>query len=339
MSRSFPGFSRWVLLFLLAACGVAAGLHFLKDTLLPAGEVAAELHGQPITRQELEMALREELWKRGEAWSNLRPEARKLTRGRVLENLVNSRLVRAHRSEVPTDPAAAKREAERMQRQFADEGEFPRRLAAQQLTPQELQTRIEEAQRDEAWIAAQIQPRLREISDQDARDWYDKYKETLRIPQAWHAAHIFLTRHDASKPDRTTEMREIQRQLQDREKTFAQLAQERSEDDRSKARGGDLGWFTHERMPADFIAAVEKLRIGQASEPVQTQLGWHIILLLERRASRVPPFAEVQAEIRALLTSRQREEAVRGLLAELRGSLQQPVVYHAEIVDRTEPAP
>jgi hypothetical protein len=324
----------------IAACSLLAVLYARKESLEQlwlGGENAAEVHGLPVTRQELADALRERLWKRHESWASLGPEGRKQTRWQVLENLVNDRLVRTSRNNSGTvaTQAAAKRESEWMQRQFADAAEFPRRLAAQQLTPKSLAAQTHEAQLDEAWL----QERMPQITQQEVRAWYEKFKDTLRIPQAHHAAHIFLTRHDKTKPDREAEIRGIQRQLLNKEKTFAQLAKEHSDDDRSRALGGDLGWFTQERMPEDFIAAVEKLTIGQVSEPVQTQLGWHLIIVYERRASRVPALAEVKEEITALLTSKRREEAVKGLLAELRERSKSSVLYHAEVIDHAEPAP
>ena len=324
----------------IAACSLLAVLYACKEPLKQlwlGGENAAEANGLPVTRQELEYGMRERLWKRHESWASLGPEARKQTRWQVLENLVNDRLVRTSRSKggsVATQ-AAAKRESDWMQRQFADAAEFPRRLAAQQLTIKSLATQIHEAQFDEAWL----QEQMPQVTQQEVRAWYEKFKDTLRIPQAHHAAHIFLTRHDKSKPDRAAEMREIQRQLVNKEKTFAQLAKVYSDDDRTRAWGGDLGWFTQQRMPADFIAAVEKLKLGQFSEPVQTQLGWHIIIVYERRASRVPAFAEVKEEIAALLTSKRREKAVQGLLAELRARWKPSVFYHAEVIEHAEPAP
>ena len=351
MSRLFQGFPWRFAVCFIAVCYLLADLYAFKGPiheLLMAGrgqggETAAEVYGRPIKQQELAEAMREQLWKRNEAWASLSPVERTQTRWLALENLVNDRIVRACRTqdspgtEVPK--VVAKREAERMQRQFADAAEFPRRLAAQQLTPKSLAARIYDAQLDETWVMAKIQNRLNEITPQDVRAWYDQFKETLRIPQAYHAAHIFLTRHDKTKPDRSVEIREIQRQLLAKEMTFAQLAREHSDDDRSKALGGELGWFTQERMPADFIAAVEKLKVGQYSEPVQTQLGWHIILLMERRASRLPAFAEVKGEITALLISKRREEAVKSLLAGLRERSQQAVVYHPRVIESAGPAP
>lgn len=349
MSRSFQPFPWRLAIAFLAVCYLLADLYAFKGPLhkmclkCEGRGVAAEVDGLPITRHELEAAMREQLWKRNAAWASLSPEARQQTRSQVLENLVNDRLLRACRIKSRPDTGlskdAVKQESERMLRQFADAADFPKRLAAQQLTPKTLEARINDAQLDEAWMEAEIQSRFKAVTPQDLRAWYAEFKETLRIPQAHHAAHIFLTRHDPAKPDRSAEIREIQSQLLAKKKTFAQLAKEHSEDDRSKNLGGDLGWFTQQRMPADFIAAVEKLKVGQFSEPVQTQLGWHLIIVLERHASRVPALADVTPEIAALLTSKRREVALKALLTELRERSPQPVVYHAEIIDHTAPAP
>ena len=349
MSRSSQAFP-WLLAFAcMAVCYLLADLYAFKGPLYEmlmlsqGGGVAAEVDGQPITRKELEAAMREQLWEHNAAWASLAPAARNQTRWQALENLVNDRLLRSCRSRsgpgTGLSKDAVKRESERMQRQFADAAEFPKRLAALQLTPKSLEARINDAQLDEAWIEKEIQTRFKVVTPQDLRAWYDEFKETLRIPQAHHAAHIFLTRHDPAKPDRSAEIREIQRQLLAKEKTFAQLAKEHSEDDRSKALGGDLGWFTQQRMPADFIAAVETLKVGQLSKPVQTQLGWHLILVLERQASRLPALVEVTPEITALLTSKRRDAALNSLLADLRNRSPQPVVYHAEVIDHAAPAP
>lgn len=327
MPRWFHGC--WALLLLTVSCH--------RQPAIP----AAEVHGHPITSEELSAALRAHLWSHNLKWSDLDAPARKHTRVQVMEDLVNSHLLRACRLKDTTTPAsstpAEKREMEMLQRQFADPADFPRRLAAQQQTTKSLAASIHDAQLDEAWLAEKIQPSLKTVTQQQEHAWYDEFKETLRIPPAYHAAHLFLTRHDNSKPDRESEIRALHRQFLTKEKTFAQLTASYSDDARTKNLGGDLGWFTRERMPADFIAAVERLSIGQCSEPVQTRLGWHLILLMERRPSRLPTFEEAHTEITAHLTTARRQQAVQNLLAQMRQP--QSVFYHAEVIDRTEPAP
>ncbi|MDZ4403581.1 peptidylprolyl isomerase [Prosthecobacter sp.] len=359
MPFSLQGFPWRFAVYFIAACYLLADLYACKGPLHArlmqgrgsspegaGGGYAAEVYGRPLTRLELEEAMREHLWKRSESWAALNAEARKQTRWLVLETLVNDRIVRAFRimNGLDTVPSAAeaRRESEMMQRQFANAAEYPGRLAAQQQTQKSLDTAIRDAQLDEAWITEKIAHRLAEVTEADTRTWYDEFKETLRIPQAHHAAHLFLTRHDKTKPDREVEIREIHRQLITKEKTFAELTALHSDDDGTKKIGGDLGWCTRERLPEDFMAAVERLKIGQFSDPVPTKLGWHLIIVMERREARLPSLEEARDEILALLTSQRREEAVKSLVGELRQRSQQPtkfVFYHPQVIDHVEPAP
>ncbi|MBL9178221.1 MAG: peptidylprolyl isomerase [Verrucomicrobiaceae bacterium] len=336
----------------IAACWLLAGQ--LVDLMADRGSAllgkggghVAEVHGRPVTRLELQQAMREHLWRRNEAWAALGGEARKQTRRIVLENLVHARLLRSFRvmDGIGTPPPMAdvRRESDQMRRQFADVASFSTRLTAQQHTQKSLDESIRDSQLDEEWLREKTARRVAEVTVADAQGWYDEFGDTLRIPQACHVAHLFLTRHDKTKPDRAAEMRGIHHRLMAGEKSFAALVSEHSEDERTKKTGGDLGWFTRKRMPADFMTAVEALAPGQFSKPVLTRLGWHILLVKERRESRLPVFAECRDEISAMLTGRRREDAVRSLIAGLRERSRQPaktVIYHPEVIDRAEPAP
>ncbi|MCE8005466.1 peptidylprolyl isomerase [Aestuariivita sp.] len=77
--------------------------------------------------------------------------------------------------------------------------------------------------------------------------------------------------------------------------------------------GGSLGWFGPGQMVPDFEAAVIALEPGTISAPVQTQFGWHVILLNETRIQNAPPLEEVRAEISQEL----RQSAVEAHIEEL----------------------
>ena len=64
---------------------------------------------------------------------------------------------------------------------------------------------------------------------------------------------------------------------------FAKVAGELSKDPGSKADGGDLGFFTKDRMVEPFAETAFKLEPGQISEPVKSQFGWHVIKVEEKR--------------------------------------------------------
>ncbi len=88
--------------------------------------------------------------------------------------------------------------------------------------------------------------------------------------------------------------------------TLAQLAAEASEDEATKSRGGDLGFFSSARMPADFFAEVEKLAIGQRSRPFRSHLGFHIVEVTAIRPARVLGFDEARGDILLALANERR---------------------------------
>lgn len=96
---------------------------------------------------------------------------------------------------------------------------------------------------------------------------------------------------------------------------FATLAQEHSTGP-SGPNGGNLGWFGMGMMVPPFEEAVVALEVGEVSDPVQTQFGWHVVTLNETREKAVPTLDEVRGEIEATL----RDEAVQNRIAELMGN-------------------
>lgn len=76
----------------------------------------------------------------------------------------------------------------------------------------------------------------------------------------------------------------------------------------SKDSGGDLGYFTADQMVPSFSAAAFQLKIGEVSNPVQSQFGWHVIKLEDRRKQPVPAFEDVASEIAEGLYSNAQQE-------------------------------
>ena len=134
-----------------------------------------------------------------------------------------------------------------------------------------------------------------EITEDDLRDEYER--QIAMLPDTeYRARHILVEDEETA--------REILAAL-DAEEDFAALAETHSIDPGSAARGGELGWFTPDRMVPEFGAAVEALEPGETgAEPVQSQFGWHVIRLDETREADLPAFADVRAELIEILESR-----------------------------------
>ena len=129
------------------------------------------------------------------------------------------------------------------------------------------------------------------VTDATIQAAYDaKYKGAAPLTE-YHASHILVATEEQAK--------DLKAQL-DGGADFAALATANSTDG-SATGGGDLGWFGPGMMVKPFEDAVIALQPGQISAPVQTQFGWHLILLSETRDAAAPPLADVSAELSAEL--------------------------------------
>jgi peptidyl-prolyl cis-trans isomerase C len=126
-----------------------------------------------------------------------------------------------------------------------------------------------------------------EPSEAQLRQAYDDWRATLPASE-FHVAHI-LTATESAASVVINRLRAGQ--------DFGKIAQEQSADD-SKTRGGDLGWIAPGRLPEEFMAAVQALKVGGfTSKPIHTRYGWHVIKLLEKRAGFASPFESVKAQL------------------------------------------
>jgi foldase protein PrsA len=120
-----------------------------------------------------------------------------------------------------------------------------------------------------------------------------------------HAAHILVK--DKATADK------VLAQAKADPKQFASLAKKYSTDPGSKDKGGDLGTQPPSSFVGPFAQAVSAAKVGSLSE-VQTQFGWHVIKVIDRKTTR--PLSEVQAELRGQLLQQERQKAVAALLAQ-----------------------
>ena len=95
---------------------------------------------------------------------------------------------------------------------------------------------------------------------------------------------------------------------------FSGLATEHSTGP-SGPRGGDLGWFGKGQMVAPFEKEVMGMEAGTYTGPVQTQFGYHLIFLNDRRETSSPAFEDVRSELEVEIQNAAVEEHLRGLMA------------------------
>jgi peptidyl-prolyl cis-trans isomerase C len=142
---------------------------------------------------------------------------------------------------------------------------------------------------------------------------YDDVAKQQKPEEEVRARHILVE----SEPDAQAALKRVKAG-----EDFAKVANEMSKDPGSK--GGELGWFTKERMVPEFADAAFKMQPGQISDPVKSQFGWHIIQVEERRQKQFPSLDQVRDQVTRYVVQKSQSE----LILKLR---------EAAKVERTEP--
>lgn len=145
---------------------------------------------------------------------------------------------------------------------------------------------------------------LGDVSDAMLKKEYDQVIGTMSKDE-YQARHILV------KSEK--EAREIIEKL-DKKTDFATLAKEKSTDPGSSEEGGSLGWFRAEQMVKPFADSLKSLKPGQYTKaPVQTQFGWHVILLEEVRKANPPAFETIKDQLRNSIVNKRVQEYIKGL--------------------------
>lgn len=127
------------------------------------------------------------------------------------------------------------------------------------------------------------------VASMDVKDFYETYKDSLpEIPEQVTLSHIFMVPKPSAKA--RDEAYSLVKTLLDslrHGEDFAALAKKYSQDPGSAPSGGDLGWAKRGQFVPEFEHAVYELKPGEISDVLETQFGFHIIQLIERRGDLV----------------------------------------------------
>ena len=148
------------------------------------------------------------------------------------------------------------------------------------------------------WVAEQIHAR---VTEKDIRAYFDTYvapelaKQNENVEEV-QARHILV----ATQGEAETVIKRLEKG-----EGFAALAGELSLGP-SASRGGNLGYFLAEEMVQAFSDAAFALQPGELSAPVETEFGWHVIRLEDRRVVPPPSFEDLSEQIRVFLEQQER---------------------------------
>ena len=159
-----------------------------------------------------------------------------------------------------------------------------------------------------------------EVNDVEAKAFYNESKEDFNLPEQVKASHILIKVDASATPEQKAAAKAKIDGLLKQVKAggdFAALAKENS-DCPSKVKGGDLGFFDRNSMVKEFADAAFAMKVGQISNVVETQFGYHIIKVTDRKEGGLMPFGKAKADIVKTLENKKKSELFKQLIEKVK---------------------
>jgi len=139
------------------------------------------------------------------------------------------------------------------------------------------------------------------VSAEDTQLYYKTHREEFTTPEMVKARHILIKVDKSASEEDKKKSKKKAEEILGRIKAgedFAKLATEVSDDPGSKIKGGDLGFFPKGRMVPDFEKAAFSLKPGEISDIIETQFGFHIIKVEERKDAVLEPYEKMKDKVK-----------------------------------------
>jgi peptidyl-prolyl cis-trans isomerase C len=266
----------------------------------PAAGNAAVVNGKAITQAEVERELAgmlNELRNRGTVPEESQMDALKKN---LLEELISQELLaqEATKLGVKVDGALVNDRLKTLKSRFPSEEEFKNVLSRNNLSESELKSQMERGLLIHEVLSREVIQKVT-ISPQESKEYYDTHPEDFKQPEQVRASHILIRLEPKAEADQKAkarwEIEEVRKKLS-KGGDFATLAKEFSQCP-SKTEGGDLGFFERGQMAKPFEDAAFSLKPGQTSGIVETEFGYHLIRVTEKKPAGMLPYETVKGEL------------------------------------------
>ncbi|MCJ7777663.1 MAG: peptidylprolyl isomerase [Sedimentisphaerales bacterium] len=264
-------------------------------------DVAVTVNGSDITEREVDVRIKPHLDRIARQMDpNMAGQYKKRIRGQALEMMITERLLdeQVKKANITvTDGDVNDRISEIIAQQGMSMDGFKAMLQMQGQDFEQLKQQMKQGLAYEKFMDRQVG--AMEVNDADALAYYEENKADYNTPEEVKTSHILIKVAPSASTEEKAQAKEKAEKLLKQVKEggdFAALAMENS-DCPSKAKGGDLGFFERGTMVKEFADAAFAMQVGQVSDIVETQFGYHIIKVTDRKQAGLTPFEKAKPDI------------------------------------------
>lgn len=304
---------RAVLILTLFAALPAVAAETPKSALLKhsSTEIVAKVGEGVVTRRELDQAIKSFTARQG---GEIPAERVKEVEAGILDQLIAAEIL--YQEGKGLDLKNIDREVDfriaQGKGKFNSIAEYEAALTSSGLSEGELAALIRKDTIINKVVETKIIPTVT-VTEDDARKYYTDNQAQFKKEPEVRASHILIGVEENASPEAKKIAREkaeaILKELVEGKKDFAELAK-RDSTCPSKEQGGDLGFFGRGQMVKPFEDAAFSLKVGETSGIVETQFGYHIIRVTDRKEAETVPFNDIKDKLMEYLKNQEIQKKV-----------------------------
>jgi len=215
----------------------------------------------------------------------------------ILNNLIERELLyqTSQKEGIDVDAQAVADQLATIKKRFPNDGEFDKALSQMHLSESDVKSQIKRDMSIRELINKQVTQKIA-VTDEETKSYYDNNPNLFKQPEQIKASHILIKveadASEAQKAEARKEIEKIQQKLKNGE-DFATLAKEFSQGP-SNVNGGDLGYFKRGQMVKPFEDAAFAAKTNEVSDIVETQFGYHLILVVDKKPEQTMAYDEIK---------------------------------------------
>lgn len=274
----------------LRVIGLALGLLMVMSPIACSGKkVAATVNGDKIYVEEIDKQLKSVESQHAEAFAGEQGEkAKKEFTQNILDNLILQKLMlqQAKAQNIKVSDKELKAQKDQVKATYGGDAGYKEELKKQGLSDKEVEDNLK-SQLLIQKIAQEVTKDIK-VTDAQIKAQYEANKAQYQDPEMVKASQILVDSEETAK--------KIIEEYKDGA-NFADLAKKYSKDEGSKDKGGEVGEFKRGQMVKEFEDAAFSMKVGEVSDPIKSQFGYHIINVTGKTPERQKTLEEVKKEI------------------------------------------
>lgn len=275
-------------------------------------DVVAKVNGSEISKDEVAFFAAPVLERAKSMGEEVTPELEKRIYGQWTDQLISRELLIQHAKSqnVKVSDEEVKVGIEEAKKQGLD---LPDAAISKVITEELMIAKV---------IEEQVTPKIA-VGDEEVKAFFEQRKDLFKVPEQVQASHILIKASETDTPEKKKELlkkaEDVLKEAKAPKADFAELAKKYSEGP-SGPNGGDLGFFPRGRMVPAFETSAFSLKSGEVSDIVETQFGYHIIKVFDKKEPKDLSFDEVKNDIRENIKYEKSGASVEELITVLRST-------------------